>query len=815
MPPKPLFPSSSAPRNVQAFPKATSRDFYGSPLASIPPDATVPPRQPLPPWTPIQRIPSSSRKALSKRNVRAKKSAAELDEIRKKEVIRMRALRAARSSEEAAATRVQDAAQHRFLYNARLMEERLKHVYSEEELADMDASLAFGLKSSQEEIYTKCADQLSLNAMTKHCCVVCDCNYAKSELVYRSAAAENMNFRRVLHVDKSIRDALDPLLVSQYDVSGFDVKLANLFLSPNGFYYKSNELHHPVRVAASELQFEQRPGQFVSIPREKLLVVICPDCFEGTRRRSADSSDSEGEEATFQRMPVEAIANGNWIGRLPSSFGDISRTTENVVSLMQPCLFLSTMFGSTSDNGRKTIKSHHYVLKNSEPVLRQVPADIGATFRFSFVGAWTPPEIAETRARYKPQDCMHELLEFLETHHKGYISNKEYIRERSSCSEEPLTDVFVDRSLSGDAPVNERLCRLMQHSAYNTGTAEVAAEESTVHYVFSPVSDEVTVSAPPSNSQSSTTSHDYAVFNSTNLSKAKNLANIGLYFPSLLAFGEGGPTAERQVHMSVKRWVKRCFKLHGGQFARHWGFTAIAYDYIAMDQSFSQQYLSMRVRKSAISDGSWTKEDIQKCYSHSREVESCLKRGVNLPPAPPEVKRLLDLKKRVLPGLRAFVGSDESRQSGLHTAFGLQKRLGSPHMFATISPATSRSWAIAINCDLVNGEHCELKFTVGDEWTALVLPNNNARAAAAGDNAYECADYARRILKVFLADFIGWDEKFQAPVRGGGMLGVPRYVTTSAETQKLGDIHFHMIISMHGLPSTSDEILFLRKGTIQ
>ncbi|KAI9332327.1 hypothetical protein BDR26DRAFT_1010551 [Obelidium mucronatum] len=267
-------------------------------LVQYPPEATAPPRQPLLPWTRIQQIPSSSRKALSKRNVHAKKSAAELDEIRKKEVIRMRALQAARSSEMASATRAQDAAQHRFLYNARLMEEHLKQVYSEEELADMDASLPFGLKSTQEEIYTKCADQLSLNAMTKHCCVVCDCNYAKSELVYWSAAAENM-----------------------YNISGFDVKLANLFLSPNSFYYKSNELYHPVRVAASELQFEQLPGQFVYIPREKLLVAICPDCFEGTRRRSADSSDSEREEATFQRMPPEAILAGS------SSFGDISRTT--------------------------------------------------------------------------------------------------------------------------------------------------------------------------------------------------------------------------------------------------------------------------------------------------------------------------------------------------------------------------------------------------------------------------------------------------------------------------------------------------------
>ncbi|KAI9340810.1 hypothetical protein BDR26DRAFT_971962 [Obelidium mucronatum] len=425
----------------------------------------------------------------------------------------------------------------------------------------------------------------------------------------------------------------------------------------------------------------------------------------------------ENKEPRKNRMPVEAIANENWIGRLPTT---LTRTTKNVVSLMQPYIYLSTIFGSGTENQRKNIKYHHYVLKNSEPVLHQVPANIGSTFHFSFVGAWTPQEISEQKTRYAAQDCMFDLLKFFELHHQGYKDN-----------------VFSDQSLSGDFPVNEKLCRLMQHSAYNTGTAETAVEDSTVHYVFSPTSNHVIASPLP-----------------------RKLQHIGLFFPTLLPFGEGGPVCQQVRHLSVNRWIKRCLKLHGGVFGRHWGFTAIAYDYTALEQSYSQQYLTMRVCASAISDGKWTKEDIQKCYNHSCQMEECLKRSVTLPEAPQEVKQLMDIKKAILPGLRAFVGSDKSHQAGLHTAFGLQCRLGVANIFATISPATSRSWAVAINCDPVNGEHCQLKVLVADGELAMpgtdgiILPNNNARASAASANSYECADYACRVLNVFLEDFI-------------------------------------------------------------
>ncbi|KAI9327432.1 hypothetical protein BDR26DRAFT_901351 [Obelidium mucronatum] len=597
---------------------------------------------------------SAHRKAVSKRKIRAQRSPAAHERELESQRIQMQQLRAAATESKREATRLQNSKQHRVAYDQKLLEERLKRVYGPDELSTIDSLLGFGLQSSQEAIYIKCAERLSFNCMTKHCCVVCDCDYVKSEMKYHSIGSEYRNLRRVLQVDAARVAMLDPLLVAQYDVQGFDVRLSRLFLSPSGFYFYANKLHNLVILKEGALMYQPLPGHFVSVPQDNLLLALCPDCFTATRPGKMDGDageeleieeeEEENKELRKNRMPVEAISNENWIG-------------------------------------------------------------------------------------YAAQDCMFDLLKFFELHHQGYKENKEYILS--------------------DAAVPEENTRKLQH--------------------------------------------------------------IGLFFPTLLPFGEGGPACHRVRHLSVNRWIKRCLKLHGGIFGRHWGFTAIAYDYTALEQSFSQQYLTMRVRASAISDGKWTKEDIQKCYNHSRQMDECLKRGVTLPEAPPEVKQLMDIKKAILPELRAFVGSDKSRQAGLHTAFGLQRRLGVANIFATISPATSRSWAVAINCDLVNGEHCQLKFLVGDGKLALpgtdgiILPNNNARTSAASSNSYECADYARRVLNVFLEDFIGWDFKFRAPVRGGGCLGIPRFVTTSAETQKQGDIHFHMVISLHGFPRTSAE----------
>ncbi|KAJ3221338.1 hypothetical protein HDU78_000528, partial [Chytriomyces hyalinus] len=101
-----------------------------------------------------------------------------------------------------------------------------------------------------------------------------------------------------------------------------------------------------------------------------------------------------GENASTLTLkkPVEAIANGNWIGYLPHEFPDILRTTESVVSLMQPCIYLSSVFGNLDC---KTIKSHHYISVFDKPVLQQIPAMPWDHLRVTFVGLFATEEYAQ------------------------------------------------------------------------------------------------------------------------------------------------------------------------------------------------------------------------------------------------------------------------------------------------------------------------------------------------------------------------------------------------------------------------------------
>ncbi|KAJ3222889.1 hypothetical protein HDU78_011554 [Chytriomyces hyalinus] len=185
------------------------------------------------------------------------------------------------------------------------------------------------------------------------------------------------NLHRVLKIDKDVLNVLDPDLVSQYNVKDFEEKLAGLLLSWSGFYVEANDMYHPVIWKMDTTVYESSPDVFSAVDRSLLHIAMCPDCWK----------EISGENASTLTLkkPVEAIANGNWIGYLPRKFPDISRTTESVVSLMQLCIYLSSVFGNLD---RKTIKSHHYISVFDKPVLQQIPAMPWDHLRVTFVGSF-------------------------------------------------------------------------------------------------------------------------------------------------------------------------------------------------------------------------------------------------------------------------------------------------------------------------------------------------------------------------------------------------------------------------------------------
>ncbi|KAI9336937.1 hypothetical protein BDR26DRAFT_470025 [Obelidium mucronatum] len=228
----------------------------------------------------------------------------------------MRQLRAAATESRREATSLQNSKQYRVAYDQKLLEERLKRV----------------LQALQEAIYIKCAEQLSFNCLTKHCCLVCDCDYVKSELQYRSIGSEYRNLLRVLQEDDA-----------QVAVLGLDVRLSCLFLSPSGFYFFANKLHNPVSLKEGVLMYQPLFG----------------DCFTATR---------PGKHA-LGRWTVMQVKNWKLKKKKKRKQQRVEcQWKQSPTKLdwatpgnLELCIYL---------------KSHYYVLKNSEPVLCQVPANI-------------------------------------------------------------------------------------------------------------------------------------------------------------------------------------------------------------------------------------------------------------------------------------------------------------------------------------------------------------------------------------------------------------------------------------------------------
>ena len=50
----------------------------------------------------------------------------------------------------------------------------------------MDKDYCFGALRPESELYELCANRLSFDHMTKHCCFVCDCDYPKVDLSYKT-----------------------------------------------------------------------------------------------------------------------------------------------------------------------------------------------------------------------------------------------------------------------------------------------------------------------------------------------------------------------------------------------------------------------------------------------------------------------------------------------------------------------------------------------------------------------------------------------------------------------------------------------------
>jgi hypothetical protein len=535
-------------------------------------------------------------------------------------------------------------------------------------------------------------------------------------------------------------------------------------------------------------------------------------------------SSGLGTYAGTCKPPINAIANGNWIGYLPKEFECISRTEEQAVALIILQIYLKTVIGSEN----KCLNSHIYLIKNSDPILRSICHDVIGTILFTLVGAHVSEQEALIRQRFPMSvDAARALLHFLDTKNVIYKAHEHNL----SCDIDTvmqLENFIVDRSDNSEMKVSPKLVRMMQFNTttYNLGTAEEVSPAA------APLPTEAVSSSPskaPSRAESSTAggsdplsessrtgtdtsssdsdsedaeganevdlddfdentcvrmlyqpivtepkprANTIIAFNSDIIAKNKGLGSLAYAFPTRFPYGCGTYDEKRPRRMTERQWLLRTLRLHGekgNRNSQHFGLMAAGFDHIAMMKAFRGQYVSMRVRQEAISNyGLWNKDDINECIQYKEQAEERARRGLPPQEKPRKVASLLRMIDMIKPGMAAMYGSDASRKSALHIAFGFNIRFSNPHFFYTISPDPYSNYVVSINTsNMSDPSHVDLTFAVDE-----VLPNRRMRKKHSNSDPFLCAVFAKAVNEAFIEYFLGWSLEFKGPKKEGGALGL-------------------------------------------
>ena len=538
------------------------------------------------------------------------------------------------------------------------------------------------------------------------------------------------------------------------------------------------------------------------------------------------------------KLPLNAIANGNYIGYLPSEFHSIKRTEEQTVALEIMQFFLHTIIGG--DN--KVLNSHTYLIKNPDPLLREFCHDVIGSILFTLVGAHVAEQIAMIRQHFPLSvDDAKAFLQFLDNKNLIYKATDHRLDRELETVMQP-SNFIVDRTNDSANKVSPKLIRLMQfnNSTYNLGTAEsvepaparACTSSSEVpglidmdleegeeddekegamededcqssNDVSNMVDMDLEKRVPPQNEAepdhddtrvldmdenanvqmvfqpmmtgSSKKINKIIAFNTTNLAERRGLGSLAYAFPTRFPYGCGTFNEQRPRKMTERQWMLRTLRLHGeknNRNSQHYGLLAAGFDHIALMKAFRGQYVSMRVKQDAISNyGLWNKDDINECIAYKEEVEERSKRGLKPHQAPDKIIHLLKMIDIIRPGMSAMYGSDASRKSALHIAFGFNIRMGNPHVFYTISPDPYGNYIVSINTsNMSDPSHVDSRYNINAS-----LPSRSSRKKFSNSDPFECARYAKAVNEAFIEHFLGWSLALKGPKKEGGAFGLVGY----------------------------------------
>ncbi|ETP12964.1 hypothetical protein F441_11766 [Phytophthora nicotianae CJ01A1] len=567
-------------------------------------------------------------------------------------------------------------------------------------------------------LFAECGSGISIEAIQEKVCCVCDCHHVVSEITEKLLSRSPALLRSMQKRLKPPAN-LPSRLLRFYSVASVSKKLKGLLLSRSG----------------------------ITIHQGIVKLQVCNSCYFSLMNRRATSP------------PKFAIANGLYIGVLPSRFHDTTVTENSMLNLAQPTQFVSVVRGGR----HSTIRAHSYYFRaNPAPPARLLPEKVASKgiIGVSMVGAMTERQKAETAKRYAVR------VTRLRDQYGWYRANNKLYRnveltsnlegDMNCCLDAAISDAATseaDENQSGN-PVTETLdaSNWRFNAPPPAYTVAGEADETCVQTAVALITNYTTEDINSQARRVISGEGDVAVWRSSELLSDFATAYWTHAFCDLFPFGRGGLDEPRLVRISITEYLRYCLRLSHRRHESHPSFVLVAFDVLARHRSMRAVYLRAKLAPRVLSSAASV--DRSELLDHVEFQEKRLRamsRREQMPDPPQQAKRVSDLFSGISTGLRAHWGTNEERSDARTKVMSMQLDLGQPSIFFTLSPSSSGTYHVGNlagdipSCDLkrarISINHC-LQFT-------------QARLGMiATKNPTACARYVSTFLSCFQAQLL-------------------------------------------------------------